>query len=106
MPEVYQYTYFSQQTSKLPAVLKLAVNSTLKNLQLGIYNTPKKVKGNGQGLVKTKVKMNPAVAAGTDVWETRIDGHWRIFYYTNPGGNLTVLSIGHLDDNSRLMEPA
>lgn len=106
MPTVYEYTYFTQQTVRLPAALKLAVNSTLSNMRLGIYNTPKMVKGGGQGLVKTKVKMNPAIAAATNVWETRIDGHWRIFYYTNPGGNLTVLSIGHLDDNSRLMEPA
>ncbi len=106
MPLVYEYTYFTQQTAKLDQALKMAVNSTLSKLRLGIFNTPKMVKGGGQQLVKTKVKMNPAVAANTSVWETRIDGHWRIFYYTNPGGNLTVLSIGHLDENSRLMEPA
>lgn len=105
LPTLYEYTYFTQQKSKLNAQLNLAVNSTLSNMRLGLYNTPKMVKGNGQTLVKDAVKLNPLVAKTTNVWENRIDGHWRIFYYTNPGGNLTVLCIGHLDDNGRLMEP-
>jgi hypothetical protein len=49
--------------------------------------------------------MNPVVAKATTVYECRIDGHWRMFYFINPGGNTTALCIGHLDDNNRLMLP-
>jgi hypothetical protein len=105
MPQVYEYTYFSQQKTTLDAKLRTALNTTLTNLRAGTFNTPKQVQGAGQNLVKSRVGMNPAVARNISVWETRIDGHWRIFYYVNPGGNLTLLCIGHLDPNSRLMEP-
>jgi hypothetical protein len=105
MPQIYEYTYFSQQKTKLNDDLRFAVNKTLTDMKLGRYNTPKMVQGNGQSLVKTKVSMNTGLASAIKVWENRIDGHWRIFYYTNSGGNLTVLCIGHLDPNSRLMEP-
>lgn len=105
MPLVYEYTYFTQQKTKLDEVLRTKVNSTLTNMRMGIFNTSKQVAGNGQTLVKNKVQMSAAVAKATEVWECRIDGHWRIFYYKNPGGNITALCIGHLDPNSRLMEP-
>lgn len=101
MPTIYEYTYFSQQKKNLPGTLRLSLNSTLSNMRMGIYNNPLQVQGRGQNLVKNKVGMTAPV----NVWENRIDGHWRVFYYTNPGGNITALCIGHLDPNSRLMMP-
>jgi hypothetical protein len=91
--------------TKSNPVLRLAVNQTLTNMRLGIFNTPKMPKGNGQQLIADRVKLNPDVARHTSIFECRIDGHWRIFYFTNPGGNITALCIGHLDDNNRLMLP-
>jgi len=108
MPTIYEYTYFSQQKAALndrtnPS--RAALNQTLTNMRLGIFNTPKMPKGNGQNLVASTVRLNQAVARATSIFECRIDGHWRVFYYTNPGGNITALCIGHLDDNNRLMLP-
>lgn len=101
MPLVYKYAYFSQLKSKLDPRLRETLNKTLSNIRMGVFNTPKKVAGGGQKLVKDTVNM----AAKAVVWETRIDGHWRVFYFTNPGGNVSVMCIGHLDPNGRLMQP-
>jgi hypothetical protein len=105
MPTIYEYTYFTQQKARLDAALRQKLNTTLSSMRMGLFNTSKQVAGNGQTLVKNKVNMAPDVARNTEVLECRIDGHWRIFYYKNPGGNITALCIGHLDPNSRLMEP-
>ena len=101
MPQIYEYTYFSQQKKDLASDLRLRLNSTLSEMRLERFNTPKKVAGNGQSLVKKKVNMTGTA----EVWECRIDGHWRVFYYTNPGGRITALCVGHLDPNNRLMLP-
>ena len=108
MPMIYEYGYLTDQKKRLSDrtnPTRMAVNQALTNMKLGMFNTPKTPKGNGQELITDAVKMNPAVARATTVWECRIDGHWRVFYYNNPGGNITALCIGHLDPNNRLMLP-
>lgn len=104
MPQVYEYTYFSRQKTALAGDLRNNVNLCLSQMRMGRLNTPKMLKPTGERLVVSRVNMNPNVARAQNIYETRIDGHWRIFYYQQ-GGNYTALCIGHLDESNRLDLP-